>query len=543
MPEAEFHRLSPAVYEDMVSVLLSRLRQTHRVDGSGGDGGRDCYFSDEDGTDVYELKSFTGRMERTQRRQVERSLARAMEQNPRSWTLVVPIDPTPAEQQWFDSLGVGISARLEWLGQTWLKEQLAGLPDIVRYFSGAADEVIRLLGEINREDALPDDAAGLARRFAGQASRLNEIDPYYWFGFTIADGAAMVTVHPRYPDALRDRPITMTATLQFDDSPGQQQTSEAFAGFMKFGTPVTIPPTSISKLTVDAPAGLGGEFRDATLNLDGTFQPGAEQAATVRLRVPAYPPIRHMVSLDVTERSAGPAGGLRLVARDPSGLLTLEQRIDTVKRTYQAHLVYRYHTNVLPQDAVPVLRFCAEVAAGQEMAVTDPAGNILTTSSGPFGPAAWPEGYIQCAEMLAEVQQMTGTAFPLPDAFTPEDQRDMNYVRAILRGDDVRAQWSGMITPLAAPAVDNLLAQIDQHGEPFLFAAATPETVQAAGGELHLGMVLHIMHSTRITNMDEIRAWRLGDAAGSISVRFEPANSREMTVRAAPSESIGEQTP
>jgi hypothetical protein len=43
----------------MAPVLLYRLRQAHRV---GGDGGRDCYFSDENGTDFYELKSFTGRM-------------------------------------------------------------------------------------------------------------------------------------------------------------------------------------------------------------------------------------------------------------------------------------------------------------------------------------------------------------------------------------------------------------------------------------------------------------------------------------------------
>ena len=59
----------------------------------------------------------------------------------------------------------------------------------------------------------------------------------------------------------RDRPITVTATLQFDDSPGQQETREAFADFLKFGTPVTIPAASITKLAVDAPAGLGGEFR------------------------------------------------------------------------------------------------------------------------------------------------------------------------------------------------------------------------------------------------------------------------------------------
>ncbi len=366
----------------MVSVLLSRLRQTRRVDGSGGDGGLDCYFPGEEGTDAYELKSFTGRMERTQRRQVERSLARAMGTNSRTWTLVVPIDPTPAEQRWFDSLGACLPARLEWLGKTWLEEQLARFPDIVRYFSGAAEEVVRILTEISREDALPDNAAGLAQRFAGEASRLNEIDPYYWFEFGIAADVVTVTAHPRYPDAPRDRPITVTATLQFDDSPDQQKAREALADFMKFGTPVTIPAPCTTGLVIDAPAGLGGDFPDGTLALDGTFPPGSEQAATVLLRVPPQPPIRHMIHLDVTERSAGPAGGLRLLARDRSGLLTLEQRFDIVQRTYHAHLAYRYHADVLPRDAVPVLRFCADVAAGQEMAVTDPAGNILATSSG-----------------------------------------------------------------------------------------------------------------------------------------------------------------
>ena len=165
MPRVDFERLSPDQYEDMVSVLLSRLRQTRRVDGTGGDEGRDCYFPGEDGTDAYELKSFTGRMTPARRRQVKRSLDRAMESRPRTWTLVVPIDPAPAEQRWFDSLGAGLPAQLEWLGKTWLEEQLARFPDIVRYFSGAADEVVRILTEISREDALPDDAAGLAQQF------------------------------------------------------------------------------------------------------------------------------------------------------------------------------------------------------------------------------------------------------------------------------------------------------------------------------------------------------------------------------------------
>ena len=55
VPEVDLERLAPGKYEDMVAVLLSRLRQAHRVDGSGGDEGRHCYFTDEDGTDAYEL--------------------------------------------------------------------------------------------------------------------------------------------------------------------------------------------------------------------------------------------------------------------------------------------------------------------------------------------------------------------------------------------------------------------------------------------------------------------------------------------------------
>jgi hypothetical protein len=54
-----------------------------------------------------------------------------------------------------------------------------------------------------------------------------------------------------------------------------------------------------------------------------------------------------------------------------------------------------------------------------------------------------------------------------------------------------------------------------------------------AGGQLPLGLVLHVMHSTRIANLDEVRAWRLAGTGGSIDVRFEPATNRDMTVRAA----------
>ena len=109
-------------YEDMVSVLLSRLHpNAKRVDGKGGDGGRDVQIADaRDGSaiGVFQLRSFTGRVDRSRRRQIERSLKRVAKMNPAQWTLVVPIDHSPVELKWFDDLRAKYGFPLDWCGKT-----------------------------------------------------------------------------------------------------------------------------------------------------------------------------------------------------------------------------------------------------------------------------------------------------------------------------------------------------------------------------------------------------------------------------------------
>jgi hypothetical protein len=61
--------------------------------------------------------------------------------------------------------------------------------------------------------------------------------------------------HSRYAEAPTDSPTTMTATLQFDTSPGQQAVREALADYLRFGTLVTIPTASIATVTVDTQPG------------------------------------------------------------------------------------------------------------------------------------------------------------------------------------------------------------------------------------------------------------------------------------------------
>jgi hypothetical protein len=444
MPRVDFSRLSPKQYEDMVSVLLSRIRQTHRVDGSGGDGGRDCYFGGENGTDVYELKSFLGRMNNARRQQVVRSLQRGLKKTPRTWSLVVPIDATPKEQEWFDSLESDTTTKLTWLDKTWLEEQLAAHPDIGRYFAGAADEVVQILKDIGHEDALPSDAAGVAMRMTALAARLNEIDPYYSFDFAIAEGRTVMSCRPQYPDALRDRPISFSAQLKLDDAtpPGLRA---AIDDFMVYGSAVQIPAENIGALSIDMPGGLG-EFARGGIAFDGKIAAAdAAEAKYLVLRVPPLAPVRQVLTMDILSRSKGPVGGFRLQAQDRAGLLTLDMRINPAISTYDAHLGYQFNDQVLPKDAVPVLALCNALAAGEQVAIATLDGQILALGSGPFHHLNWPDGdgYLRCARQLAEIQEHAGAFFPLPLAFEPEDQYWMDYADKLLRGEDVQITWPG----------------------------------------------------------------------------------------------------
>jgi hypothetical protein len=534
MPRVDFSRLSSKQYEDMISVLLSRIRQTHRVDGSGGDGGRDCYFSDENGTDVYELKSFLGRMNDVRRQQVVRSLQRALKGSPRTWSLVVPIDATPKEQKWFDSLPSSTAATtLTWLGKTWLEEQLAAHPDIGRYFAGASEEVVQILKDIAREDALPRDAAGAAMHMSSTVARLNEIDPYYTFDFTITEDRTVVSCRPRFPDALRDRPISFSAQLKLDDAtpPGLRA---AIDDFMLYGSPVQIPAENIGGLSIDMPGGLGSQFAGGGMALDGKIAAAdTAEAKYLVLRVPPDPPVRHVLMMDIPRRSKGPAGGFRLQAQDRTGLLTLDMRINPATSTYNAQLSYQFNDQVLPNDAVPVLALCNAMADGEKMAIATLDGQILALGSGPFSSLNWPDGdgYLRCARQLAEIQERAGAFFPLPIAFEPEDQHWMDYASKLLRGEDVQVSWPGSTAQCDRDQVRFFLEATAEIGEAFTFFNRSQENLEFAGGKVSLGWVTEIAHSAKLDNLGELRTWYDSGGDGHIEVRLAPGNNNQMTVR------------
>jgi hypothetical protein len=142
--------------EQLMAALLTRMMpEAQRVDGSGGDGGVDVRVPAVGGLHIYEIKRFAERLKPGQRQQIQKSLQRAVRSQPRmvAWTLVVPLDPTPTELEWFESHLQGLSpVPITWMGRTAIETHLSAHGDLLRTFAPgsvetrALDRAVEALG-------------------------------------------------------------------------------------------------------------------------------------------------------------------------------------------------------------------------------------------------------------------------------------------------------------------------------------------------------------------------------------------------------------
>ncbi|MCH8009008.1 MAG: hypothetical protein IIC91_09105, partial [Chloroflexi bacterium] len=439
-------------YDDMVSVLLYRIHpEAERIDGKGGDEGRDLQLATPDGLSIFQLKSFTGRMTKGRRAQVKKSLKRAQESNPAEWTLVVPIDPTPAENRWFEKLRGEASCPLLWRGRTWLDKEMSTRPEISRYFLNDADkEVIALLRELNEEQAAVSDVHVATERARALHKRLNEIDPFYSYDLTTGIAAASppppgtvlsrrngdvrVDVHPKYRGAAVDRPITTTLELAF--GPDDAKLQDEFVRSLKYGTAVSIPARVVRQVKIDAPGGLGTSFSGGSLELGQSNAPGKELSIVAELRRDE----KLLASLPMTlhPRSRGQEGGI-LEGRDQIGFLNAEVTVNLEERTFTATFRLR-EVSQLPSALLPTLRWLRVLRAPNELVLLGEGGfNVSTTV--PETEDLIDEVLVRVVEALDDIQRCSGVYFETPVEFTDDDIKEVFEIRKLLAGERVEGTW------------------------------------------------------------------------------------------------------
>ncbi len=173
-------------------LLLRLYPRAQAVDGTGGDGGRDLFEYTADNRLInYEVKSFTGHMAKSRRDQVQRSLVSTARSQPDHWDLVVPIDPNPTEQVWFDGLRAEFPFVRQWRGRCWLDAHFAAHGDLVRYALHNSDTHIldRIVEARAERDCMLRGIPDLIERYETLSRRAQDLSPHYGVRVS-ADGSA-----------------------------------------------------------------------------------------------------------------------------------------------------------------------------------------------------------------------------------------------------------------------------------------------------------------------------------------------------------------
>jgi hypothetical protein len=247
------------------------------------------------------------------RRQVEKSLGKAAKHSPTAWHLVVPINHSPAELEWFQKVAKKYSFPCDWLDRDWLDGHMANHPELPRYYiEGSSDEIVAALRELNREQAylvggLPD----AVERISVLAARLNELDPHYMFLFSASpvDGVK-VTVLPRYPGAEKDRPIRINASFNFPDTAEGHAAAAALSDTLSYGTSGIVAGEFVSNVAVEGISGLDAAFSKPQLAFGPAQIPPGASAADIALRlVDEYGLVVTQLPLKLVSRNAGSHGG------------------------------------------------------------------------------------------------------------------------------------------------------------------------------------------------------------------------------------------
>lgn len=502
-----WEQLSREKYEKMVSVLLSRLNpRAVRIDGAGGDEGRDVQVRVGERLELFELKSHTGRVGKSQRAQILQSLERAAALKPDIWTLMIPIDPTPGEDRWFSQLRKSNPFPLDWHGRTWLDGQMASFPDIVRYFVySGADEAVEILKELRRDEAeFAEGVQHVVNRVEGWVRKLAELDPFWDFQIARnANGHYSITPVPKYLGAERDRPIRINMTGEFPNTAEGRKAREALAAAINYGRATTLAEEFVKEIRlVEGPQAMGGLAKGPVV-----ISPSETPPFRADLTISVVDPdgrVLAAVPLMLTERTTGLVGS-ELTGADSYGVLKIRLRGNAQTRELSSDFQTSFPSNALPAQVLPVLRLLSVMRPPNEVHLLQ-SGKSITSATKVSLKGSPTATFITLVEALGRIQQASGVYFPIPEKFTKDDVESVDVADRLFRGEVVQSKWTQtrLTLTVTQPAP---LAELIVSDNPNAFKFVTNDfAVDIGSHRVPVGQVEISLASARLANHDELEA-------------------------------------
>jgi hypothetical protein len=484
MTTVNWERESGESIEEFVAALILLANpQGNRITPSRGDRGIDVQVESSGQWDIYQIKKFTRPLTASQRNQIRDSWDTFVAQtlpgrSVRSWTLVMPWDPTLEQLAWLDELTAGHDFDVRWWGLSQLDGLASGCPALAAYYFGDGgqritelmEQMLALAGDIPGErqgDGLLDRIIDRQRQIVQALTRL---DPFYKYVVDIrtgnaqdleegqaqrdAGGAALVQylqisddqyavtrLLPLSAESSWMRPIG--GTLAFSPTPDSEQQA-ALSDFLDYGTPFTEMPGELTEVT--GPPGLmtpgGGLFTVSPMNSEGSLPP-----LELQLSSPSFGVTQRLEVTNVRS-SRGPRGdGFSVSANDRSATLGFVLKMRTnngkVEQTFDFKVLSS--AGKYPGDVVPAVTFISQFDGRNEVNLGVRGGVPLAYAMRPDGGTTSKQAraFLSFLEDLILIQNHTYSPVRVPDlaACTQAEHDSVGVAARLLRGEKIEGLW------------------------------------------------------------------------------------------------------
>jgi hypothetical protein len=487
--EINWNELSPERCENLITALLTELYpHGRRINGRGGDGGRDYETPLDGGWHRFEIKSWSREFGKSQRQQLKRSLQRTLAANPVKVTIVVPLDQNDAIIAWLGKQQATTAVPLEWLGRTWLEAELAARPHLVRAFARTAHErTLERLAEYHAEQAaLPDGMPDAINRFQRLQARTDEVDPHFRFIVETAPGQTTVMIVPRTERSLEEQPITVSLGFAFPpDDPRAAEVVTTLTRSMDYGDPVTVPAEYVTNLRATLPGGLDKFLPPSggTVTMGPTATTPWEKGRVVLVDAAGRP--LQQLPVRFANTAAGQRGFITEV-EDLTGSLWLGFRGPRGPGKGDVQVRFTPGGQAIPADLLGPLRFFEALRTAASLRVMAGAREVFAVRVSPVGEL--PSGGLEFVEALARVQERTGVFFALPQGLSQQEANAILLADSLLRDGQVTMQGGRTKVVLTCQRARQLL-QAFPSGQIALWQPNEPFAIRIAGHKVALGPV------------------------------------------------------
>ena len=386
-----------------------------------------------------------------------------------------------------------------------------------------------MLLELHQEQAILTRGPDAVPRLESLRERLNESDPYYRYElatvtgtankwpsdvvFSVRQGDVRVDAYPKYRGAVKDRPISIRATVAV--GPEDLSILEPLG----YGLESTIPHRMISSVTVDLPSDLGGNFSGGEFNI-GPADTELDDPITLSLRVMAEDAVVASYPVQLKEQTSGPRGSV-LTGTDSTGWLTMRLRVDVVDEDVEAEFRVIPHSG-MPNALIPLFQWLEAFRPARHLNIRWPERfEAQSEISRPF----WTEGSpVRFVEALAYLQGRTGVYWDMPLSYTDEEASEIVTIAAMMKGEIIDFRWNALNLNLdqLCPAVKELA-----NGLPRPFMLEHEIFLQQEGGKVPIGRMRTILESARLADLESFRQDLTADRLSPLAVRLVPGDSNK----------------